>query len=64
MCQAITVEKQRREKLVTEQTLKVLKKIPYRASFYLFLINFSSKSFIFVRRKRDMQKILSEMESG
>ena len=40
MCQAITVEKQRREKLVTEQTLKVLKE--QASSFYCFHLSLAS----------------------
>jgi predicted nucleotide-binding protein (sugar kinase/HSP70/actin superfamily) len=61
---ALIKERERREKLVAEQTLVVKSSVvPIRATFYLFLMGFSN-SFVFIRRPKDMLRLLTDMEQG
>ena len=62
--QVLSDEKQRRERLVSEQTNVVVRSVlPYRARLYLFLMTFS-QSYIFIYRKREIKKIEVDMEQG
>lgn len=62
MSLALQKEKDRREKLVAEQTIFVKSNVvPIRATFYLFLMGFSN-SYVFIRRSRDMTRVLQDME--
>jgi hypothetical protein len=61
LVQVLSDEKQRRERLVSEQTNVVVRSVlPFRARLYLFLMRFS-QSYIFIYRKREIKKIEVDM---